>query len=256
MTLKFDTPNLSGGSLIVNYKARPDLILNLGRTFTRIGSAMGGQVSQLSVPANAPPEFPRILISTEFSQLKFSLTRMEAVLAPAQFENTKTTLKTILKKLEDLKAHLLAVYEEGSLELDFVGVILPIKFSQPLLSSEIHSLLVQKLTRGSNSAELLPVNISWNFGFLSEGKEAFLNYGVSVYEVKEFTFPTNVAPQESITIDLNSFPSKEVGVEVKFDINNRPKIKKGPLDDEINSLFDLANREQKKIPNRIFNIDG
>ncbi|MGK5089197.1 hypothetical protein WDW86_16725 [Bdellovibrionota bacterium FG-2] len=118
--------------------------------------------------------------------------------------------------------------EQESLAISFCGVLVTARwpFSLQTPNEEIAEFLCRKLLGGKRFAEAVA---SFSFQIGKKVGEFFVNYQARSFEVR------------AVAVDSSTL--MERGVEILFDVNNRPKINKGNVGDELCALESAARRE-------------
>lgn len=191
-------------------------------------SVVGGQATGTNVADTAPPPIPRFTMQSGPKQLSISQVSAQLDL---DFSGQKKTFEslspTVKKNISNFWSGLCAF--KGRTEIRDMGLILTINIPSKLAMSELSAEIFKRYIRTPMLGEEV-VATSLQVGFLDNDKQAFINVTLGAYEMRQGRIDNPVPAGGTLTIELETLPITERGIEAKFDVNSKPMtLKNGEL---------------------------
>lgn len=221
------------------FKQDNEIVFTLGDRLKALQADLKANLQLLNVPQGAPPEAPRIILSSQLLSINIGLNRLDLIVnVPTQIKNSRDSAFNLLKDLVERISNSLV---NGVLKYDWCGIISNLEFPshndiKPSLKI-IEGFFNDLVTIERDAKELAAFSLQ--YGFKENG--FYRNVTISGYD----TYDIPVAGiGTNKFIDLSKLPVKESGITINLDINNRP------TDSRMDLLADL-NLIQKEIMNSI-----
>lgn len=213
-------PYISQAMCIVSFPHDEQIRYQLREVESSFHSLNLAQAKSPNVADDMPSNLPRFILESGSKQLTVSQVNAqltlnfedETQLMADSFDIVEKNFKLFwggvgkLKKVETLKN---------------LGVVLticcPVEKQQ---QDEIAKSIFAKFSKFPQLGEVASANMQ--FGFLDKGANLYRNISIGHYETRQGEVkPTG----KKTSIDIESFEIKEVGVEIKMDVNTRPMTK-------------------------------
>ncbi len=225
--------------LIVVHDYKDDIVLNYGSFFKQLSKNTNSKLNIHNVASNAPAEVPRVLIANSDFQINFSLNRVEVNFIGSRKHLVKKVATDFFKiKVKESLGILNSYFSRDEFKVEYSGILGPLRFPQKnevtkdFLTKKVSSFFCPNSRLGNI------LNFSLRLGFMNTGNDAFINYEISIYEVKNINIKSKIENNgQPVTINLEDFPTVEHGVQFVVDVNNRPNKKNESFEESINLLF-------------------
>jgi hypothetical protein len=187
-------------------------------------SVVGGQATGTNVADTAPPTIPRFTMQSGPKQLSISQVSAQLDLDfSSQRKPFESLAPTIRKNLSHFWSGVGAF--KSRTEIRDMGLIFTINIPSKLNMGELSAEISKRYIRAPMAGEVVSTSIQ--VGVLDADKQAFINVTLGAYELRQGRVDKPVPSGAGrITIDLDSLPITETGIEVKFDVNSKPMARK------------------------------
>lgn len=236
-TIQYTKCYLEVVKIVFTHEIKDDLIFSHGAYFQQLAKNLDGKLISNEIQRNAPPDLPRVIIQAKDLSIQFALNRMQIEVRGSRKHTSIDQLYGPLKpKIHEALSLFEAYLNRDGFKPDFVGVLGPIRFPQPMNTKKeiITKSLSEKFSGNVESKDL--VTFSTKLGYLDNKKKLFVNYEIQDYEVKNIKIEAP-ANQNQI-IDIAKFPTVEHGVLINIDVNNRPRDEKSDPLSELKNVLD------------------
>jgi hypothetical protein len=192
------------------------------REFERsFGSMFTGQNS---VSTNAPDDAPRNAARFVYSKdQKRLIVSQNAIQLNLSFERRGMTIDerlTVVKNnIGSVEKGAKGFLNDGSIR--DTGCILTLAYPSEASESEIGGYIFDKLIRIAPLGT--PANVICNLGFRVNDLY-FNNVAISAYKIHEGSITARPRGITRVTVDLENVPISERGLEVKVDVNDKPRV--------------------------------
>jgi len=200
-------------------------------------SLLRGTLLTVSVPEAAPPEFPRIILSSEDTIVGLGFNRLEVTVRPpdhikedyassAEFAQRKTY--PIVEAISKL------------VNYEWAGVISVGEY--PLASGEVSGLKVvtpifdRLVNIPRNGKDLASFQLQYGY----KQQDLFKNFTIAGYENRNIDIKIDAQEGQEvvpITVDLSKYPVSGSGLQITADINNKEAPKRSKVIKDITQMF-------------------
>lgn len=252
MPLQFDSRRVTLLSIVTVFVRKPNLTLELGRFFSQLAKDVSAEVHFPAVEPSAPDEIPRLVVNGSDVEFSAGLDRFYITFKALSIDvsRDKTSLKQLVANAGKVLERFLA---EEIFELRFIGVVGTLNFPQP---QETNIRTIQREMAANVIAHMDANRVCENFAYqigFSHHDEYFSNFRIKAYQTKRLDLKVGEIVRNPI--DLDSLEVIEHGIEVNFDINNRPKRKKTAVGSELKGLFAALTDELDSLPQTLSLIE-
>lgn len=207
------------------------------------------QSIQTNVPDGYDPNAPRFIIQTAKKILTISQVAAQFIL---KFEYSSKSLQEQLGIIEkNISTFVSAIKEFTKANIiEQQGFIVSVNYKTNLTQQEMSDYLFKHFFNFKPYGE--PVSTNFTIGFKISDL-LFLNLGASSYEIRE----TSIEKGASKMVRVDTIPVKEVGYNLKVDINNRPMFLTANQSLSIISVSETIKKQMRNtIENEIDNFMG
>jgi hypothetical protein len=214
-------------------------------------SVVGGQATGTNVADTAPPSIPRFTMQGGPKQLSISQVSAQLDLDfSGQKKSFESLSPTIKKNINNFWLGVCAF--KSRTEIRDMGLIVTINIPSKLTMSQLSAEICNRYIRAPMQGDV--VSTSLQVGLLDTDKRAFINITLGAYEMRQGRIDKPVPTGGgSLTIEMESLPIIECGIEAKFDVNSKPMAQKNAelpidLDDQLfKRVEDLLNDRYKEF---------
>ena len=222
--------------IVTTFKPEENLLLILGSSIKKINEKLNGKFIQLNIPNDAPLELPRFVIQLKNIIIQFGMNRIQIISEPPV--HIQNSITESFKFIEETSKYIISTILENDLTYSWTGIVTTIeqetKSSTPLIA--VYPIFKKMINLKWNVDEL--ASFSFQIGRKIDGK--FVNYTITGYEKRDFKI--NTIDKKKIRFEEMKNISREIGIQVLLDINNKPEVKKkGPIEDLNNIIMHQLN---------------
>jgi hypothetical protein len=229
--------------LVVDLHPSSELPLTLESVTSQLATAVDGKRNLSGVPSEAPPEIPRLIVSSKQLQVQIGLSRVESVLFVP--DHVATTSSSAFAYMRQMITGPLAPLYVKLYPYKWAGVVLELDQAVVGAKSMVDAIRasVSKLTNINHRIEdLAAFNLQYGF---KEG-DYFKHIKVQGYETR--IVKKRIQAGQPLRIQQSEGTLMEAGIQLLVDVNNKPKqIRYSTLED-INSLVDEVESFSKEAP--------
>ena len=197
------------------------VLLSMGPQLQGLAAKLKGKTATISIPEQAPPEMPRLVIQVEKGLLQVGLNRFQlTVQPPDHVTNSYSEAVNFAKGLCRVILDELVKSKEGSIE--WTGIVTNINYPSPkdsgISALQAAAPVFRRLTTlpwEPNSLASFQLQAGQRVG------DFFRTYTVAGYDIRKVTIagPTRVRLAE---LDFQQAKPDEVGVSIILDVNSKP----------------------------------
>lgn len=232
--------------LVSGFKIDREITLSCGKILKGLEKKHQGDLILPAIPDSAPPESPRAIYKTKDAFLSVALNRFELNVRPPShiITNYSASLDYLKKRADQFMADLC----KNISDYEWTGLVVKLDFPniKPLKNGAMAALPVFDTLVNYKRKNRTLSNFQLAFGFT----EGFYNktFNISGYEARDVKL--NVPPvskYREMFFDVSNFPVKETGIQIVFDVNNKPKGGKKYWAKDVNALIDFHRKHQANI---------
>lgn len=210
------------------------IVYSLGEKLQKIKANYKANLQLLTVPAEAPPEAPRLLFIGEKITINVALNRLDVFISIPEQEGYSTN--ATLEYCKNMIYHLITeTIMTSSIKYEWCGAIAVVEYpSKEKIKTSLkicEDLIPSLVNVKRDGRELASFNLQIGY---REG-DFFKNYTVSGYDQIKVAFNPAQFVQ---SIDITQLPIAESGLSVYVDINNRPKMQKTSFYKDFTEVID------------------
>jgi hypothetical protein len=233
--------------IIMAVAAKTDAPTRLGLFMSEYARRVGGELATNILPENAPVELPRISAISKNFVVNLGLDRLQFAVKPQ-----REIQGSLDKVVESASLQSSALFEQYLSEVGspytFCGAIMTLHFSrkgnlpQLKIAEQLHDSLLN-LERNNNPLASFLLQTGY------QTKDHYLNFTLSAYETRTLKIPPNLSPG-TYQVDISNTSILESGVQVRVDLNNRPKTNKQQPMLELKSVLQMCRKEADGVSDR------
>jgi hypothetical protein len=210
---------ISHATVVVSFPLDSEIRYKVGDVERNFQSIVGGQASGTNVADSAPPPIPRFTMQSGPKQIAVS--QISAQL-DMEFSNAN---KPIDNTLAIIKRNAVGFWEGAKRlksldEITEVGIILTMNSTSKLSQADMAREIDKRFLKVPSLGEIASVQLQ--VGYIDTEKLIFFNVSVGTYELREGPVNQRDAKGGRLTLDIGTLSVKEIGYEVKFDVNSKP----------------------------------
>jgi hypothetical protein len=199
------------------FKQDNEIIFTIGDKLKLLQSDLKANLQLLNIPQGAPPEAPRVILTSPLLSINVGLNRLDMIInVPTQIKSNKdSSFKLLREQIERVYNSIV----RDNLEYDWCGIILNLEFpstNDTKPSLKILDGLFNELVKVEKESKEL-ATFSLQYGF----KESGLYRNVTISGFDTYDIPV-AGIGINQTIDLTRMPVRESGITINIDINNKP----------------------------------
>jgi hypothetical protein len=225
---------------VLRFATQRQIELIAGPTLVGIRDSLNGKLVSVNVPTPAPGEVPRVVIRSPDTVLALSLKQLQVtVMPPDHVAGDYAGALEFMKRRVEAIIH---AFEKHKLDYRWSGLVADTEYPLPNQDvSAITAKLVDHMTRLDPAGRRVSA-FMLNFGYVESRFN--VSYTVAGYESKELSVevkePTLLG---DLDLDFEGAAVREVGIEIKIDVNSRP----GPTVDPITDMNQLIEQHVKVL---------
>lgn len=215
---ELNQPFLSQVTYLLNFRSIAQKIrFEQAQAEDAFAKFIGVQSTQTNVPDDADPNLARIVFQTNKKSIAISQTACQLSMA---FKNAELP---VAKQIEIAKGKISEFYTNSlkfkeAEKFGMTAVIFEINFSAKNANVDLQEYLYDQFIKTPKISDVASVQV--NLGYKINNH--FLNFGASVYEIRNFEVSGSVG--QIVNIDINEMKTIDTGLAFKIDINNRPML--------------------------------
>ncbi len=224
MSIQIEPYKLVHAICVVSFNMDHDLRYKIREIEQSFVSVFSAQVQAIgtNVPDIAPPAIPRFMLQSGPKQIAVSQMTVQIELNfNDQDKKFDETLEIIQKNFKKFWSGVIKFKTIN--EVKDIGMVLtlnkPLKTSQAEISQRLFDRFF-KITPLGNVA-----SAGFQVGFLDNSDHIFYNISANHYEMRELMVNGDKPSDPTIFInDVGNWPIKELGIELKLDVNSKPML--------------------------------
>ncbi len=240
---------VSNYEVVLTFEIDETIVLSLGPSLKNLQKNLGGDLIQINVPDDAPPNLPRLILKLDDSVLKLSIDRISISINPPSHvkSSIKKSSKFATQRTESIIKGLLSPMPTYRWSGIITNLEYPSKTDSYKTALEAITPVSEKLVNiERDNKEIASFQLQYGF------KEDlyFTNYTIGGYETRKFELPST-KKRGFVQIGPEAYVVTECGIRIILDINNKPGgATKNPLDD-IKNIFKKTNEMSAFLPNNL-----
>lgn len=228
----FRPPRVATAQTVINFQPDDDIVLKLGSDLLGLAKKLKGEIISPSIPDQAPPDAPRVVVKGANTTVTISLTRAVVSVTPPShvresFDSASQFSSNSAIQALEIFARIVAYKWSGVVvDLEYAARTTDQKalaLSTPFFDSIVN---IKRNDRQLASFQLA-------IGFTERGFNR--NYNLSGYDTREILIQKE-AGRKWAEVDLDKHPISEAGMKIRVDINNRGR---GEHVDQITEIKEL-----------------
>lgn len=186
--------------------------------------AFRGLVNTQSIQSNVPdtldPNVARIIFNSNNKQINITQNACQLILKFQEPEklSLEEQWDVIKKNVKDFHNKAMVFKQSG--EYGVSSLVFPIAVKSNASSAELNKLLYNKLVKQHRSGDIASVSVAIGY----KHDLWYLNVNISAYEKRQFNIKSIQGQLIHINLDLDKLPVTGRGINLAFDVNNRPKF--------------------------------
>lgn len=233
--LSFSLPQYLGQVfLVVDHLPDVDVRYKIREAEDLFGRIVTGEAKSTNIPADAPPELPRLEIRDGRKHLILAQSRIQLSLTFDKNLGIDRAYEVVKKNAQEFYA---AAQKFQPLDQKTqIGLV--IQINQPVDQSKLalSEFLATHLYKPEITAKFATFELK--IGLLDD-TGLYRNFAFSVYENRKLKLPPNPSPGTLIKIDMSTTSVSEIGIRSTLDINNKAKVDLG-TPEELSSDSDIS----------------
>ncbi len=223
-----------------------DIVLSIGSGLKSMTAKYGGRVQLLNVPVAAPPDAPRIIVTTENFILNVAPMRYDVlVTVPTQIDHD---FQKVIEFTLNLFQRLGGDLAQLRLSYSWIGMIINLQYpsnKETVSSLELVEPVFDRLVNVERGGKKLSA-LQLQFGFEEHGLNKI--FTVSGYDSMSFKFDRLQAQPKILRVDKESADVVESGITISIDVNNRPDKKKLGLIKDFQNIVRESKSVYEQLP--------
>jgi hypothetical protein len=231
---------LANAVCVISYKLDQNLRFKIKEIEQSFSSVILSQAIGTNVLDSAPPPIPRFTLQS--GQKQITISQVSAQLELNFRDRNKSSddaLRIIQKNFQNFWRGILTF--KSTNELIQMGMVVTLNRPLELSQGEISQKLFDRFIKLPAIGEV--ASTSFQVGFLDQSNQIFFNISAATYEMRSATV-IGKAGNPNISIDIESLPIEETGIELKLDVNSRPMVKA-----QVEVTKDLGDMLFKRLSN-------
>ncbi len=232
--------------LVSGFQIDREITLTCGKILKDLEKKHQGDLILPAIPDSAPPESPRAIFKTKDAFLSVALNRFELNVRPPShiIANYSASLDYLKKRSEQFMANLC----KNINGYEWTGLVAKLEFPniKPLKNGSVAAVPVFDTLVNYERKNRTLSNFQLAFGF-TEGTYN-KSFNISGYEARDISVNVPaVSKYREMFFDVSNFPIKETGIQIVFDVNNKPKGGKKFWAKDVNALVNFHKKHQTTI---------